>query len=50
MKWRQGMALYQRIARLESNITQLTRELALTTPPQQATDTLATSGQVTRSA
>ena len=45
-----SMALYQRIARLESNITQLTRELALTTPAQQTTDNLTTSGQVTRSA
>ncbi len=38
-----SVALYQRIARLESSITRLTRELALTTP-QHATETLPTSG------
>ena len=41
-----SVALYQRIARLESNITQLTRELALRTPPHGTAEPVPAPGHV----
>ena len=43
-----SVALYQRIARLESNITQLTRELALRTPPHGTAEPVPAPGHVSR--